>query len=79
MPVIQSTEQWPMSALEIAFFAFRRSELSDLTCGDTNLHRLDGLHVRLCKTKTDQEGRGAVRALPFTDTHQTCPPCAYVR
>lgn len=59
--------------------AFRRSELSDLVCGDVTLHRLDGLHVRLRKSKTDQEGRGAVRALPYTDSHETCPPCAYVR
>ena len=59
--------------------AFRRSELSDLTCGDTTLHRLDGLHIRMRRSKTDQEGRGAVKALPFTDTHHTCPPCAYVR
>ncbi|MDV8024613.1 hypothetical protein [Rhodococcus sp. IEGM 1330] len=27
--------------------AFRRSELSDLVCGDVTVHRLDGLHVRL--------------------------------
>ncbi|MGU3438421.1 integrase [Actinomycetes bacterium M1A6_2h] len=69
------------SALLLMGFAgaFRRSELSDLTCGDTTLHRLDGLHIRMRKTKTDQEGRGAVKALPFTDCHHTCPPCAYVR
>ncbi|MBY6413925.1 tyrosine-type recombinase/integrase [Rhodococcus sp. BP-252] len=59
--------------------AFRRSELSDLVCGDVTLHRLDGVHVRLRKSKTDQEGRGAVKALPCTDSHETCPPCAYVR
>ncbi|MGU3438462.1 tyrosine-type recombinase/integrase [Actinomycetes bacterium M1A6_2h] len=69
------------SALLLMGFAgaFRRSELSDLTCGDATLHRLDGLHIRVRKTKADQEGRGAVRALPFTDSHHTCPPCAYVR
>ncbi|MFC8181684.1 tyrosine-type recombinase/integrase [Rhodococcus sp. NPDC057297] len=59
--------------------AFRRSELSDLVCGDVTVHRHDGLHVRLRKSKTDQEGRGAVKALPYTDSHETCPPCAYVR
>lgn len=59
--------------------AFRRSELSDLSCGDVTVHRHDGLHVRLRKSKTDQEGRGAVKALPYTESHETCPPCAYVR
>nr|WP_141136573.1 tyrosine-type recombinase/integrase [Rhodococcus kyotonensis] len=59
--------------------AYRRSELSDLQCGDVTVHRLDGLHVRLRKSKTDQEGRGAVKALPYTHSHETCPPCAYVR
>ncbi|OZF53102.1 site-specific integrase [Rhodococcus sp. 14-2470-1a] len=59
--------------------ALRRSELSELVCGDITVHRHDGLHVRLRKSKTDQEGRGAVKALPYTDSHETCPPCAYVR
>ncbi|MCZ4080407.1 integrase [Rhodococcus sp. H36-A4] len=59
--------------------AFRRSEHSNLVCGDISLHRLDGIHVRLRKSKTDQESRGAVKALPYTDSHETCPPCSYVR
>ncbi|KOS57622.1 integrase [Rhodococcus rhodochrous KG-21] len=59
--------------------AFRRSELAALMCSDVSLHRLDGLHIRLRKTKTDQEGRGAVRALPFTHSHTSCPPCAWMR
>ncbi|AUM19217.1 site-specific integrase [Rhodococcus ruber] len=59
--------------------AFRRSELVALTCGDVALHRLDGLHIRLRKSKTDQEGRGTVRALPFTHSHTSCPPCAWLR
>ena len=59
--------------------AYRRSELSELGCGDVTVHRHDGLHIRLRKSKTDQEGRGAVKALPYTDSHETCPPCAYVR
>ncbi|WP_272912490.1 integrase, partial [Rhodococcus ruber] len=59
--------------------AFRRSELVALTCSDVALHRLDGLHIRLRKTKTDQEGRGTVRALPFTASHTSCPPCAWLR
>lgn len=59
--------------------AFRRSELSELVCGDVTVHRHDGLHIRLRKSKTDQEGSGAVKALPYTESHETCPPCAYVR
>ncbi|MCD2140860.1 site-specific integrase [Rhodococcus pyridinivorans] len=59
--------------------AFRRSELVALACSDVSLHRLDGLHVRLRKTKTDQEGRGSIRALPFTHSHASCPPCAWLR
>ncbi|WP_416062349.1 tyrosine-type recombinase/integrase [Rhodococcus indonesiensis] len=59
--------------------AFRRSELVALTCGDVSLHRLDGLHIKLRKSKTDQEGRGTVRALPFTHSHASCPPCAWLR
>ncbi|WP_350247715.1 tyrosine-type recombinase/integrase [Rhodococcus sp. D-6] len=59
--------------------AFRRSELVALTCSDVSLHRLDGLHIKLRKSKTDQEGRGSVRALPFTHSHTSCPPCAWLR
>ena len=59
--------------------AFRRSELVALNCGDVALHRLDGLHIRLRKSKTDQEGRGTIRALPFTHSHTSCPPCAWMR
>ncbi|WAL49896.1 site-specific integrase [Rhodococcus pyridinivorans] len=59
--------------------AFRRSELVELTCSDVSLHRLDGLHIRLRKSKTDQEGRGTIRALPFTHSHTSCPPCAWMR
>ncbi|AXY49226.1 hypothetical protein YT1_p10025 (plasmid) [Rhodococcus ruber] len=69
------------SALLLLGFAgaFRRSELVALTCGDIALHRLDGLHIRLRKSKTDQEGRGTIRALPFTHSHTSCPPCAWMR
>ncbi|MDV6263963.1 integrase [Rhodococcoides yunnanense] len=59
--------------------AYRRSELSEMVCGDVTVHRHDGLHIRLRKSKTDQEGRGTVKALPYTESHQSCPPCAYVR
>ncbi|OXM18318.1 integrase [Rhodococcus erythropolis] len=59
--------------------AFRRSELVELQCGDVKLDRLDGVHVRLRRSKTDQDGTGTVRALPFTARHEHCPPCAWHR
>lgn len=59
--------------------AFRRSELAELTVGDVIRHPEDGLHVHLRRSKTDQEGRGSVRALPFGSHAETCPPCAYTR
>ncbi|GBF17817.1 tyrosine recombinase XerC [Rhodococcus sp. Br-6] len=69
------------SALLLMGFAgaFRRSELVGLNCGDVVVHRLDGLHIRLRKSKTDQDGDGAIRALPFTNSHTSCPPCAALR
>jgi integrase len=59
--------------------AFRRSELVGLTVADVTLHRADGLHVRLRSSKTDQEARGRVVALPYGRDPITCPPCAWVR
>jgi integrase len=59
--------------------AHRRSELVALTLADVTLHSTDGLHVRLRRSKTDQEARGTVTALPYGRDPVTCPPCAYVR
>lgn len=59
--------------------AFRRSELVDLECRDVRRDRLDGAHVRIRRSKTDQDGVGSVKALPFTDHHRTCPVCAWIR
>ena len=59
--------------------AFRRSELVALECRDVHRDRLDGAHVRIRKSKTDQDGTGTVKALPFTDRHESCPVCAWVR
>lgn len=58
--------------------AFRRSELAALNVGDIALHPTDGLHVRVSKSKTDQEGEGQVKALPYGRAPQTCPVCAYL-
>ncbi len=59
--------------------AHRRSELVGLRLSDVRVHPADGLHVRVRSSKTDQEGQGVVRALPYGRDPQTCPPCALVR
>lgn len=59
--------------------AFRRSELSALTVGGVTLHEEDGLHVRVRSSKTDQDGRGAVKGLPYGANSVTCSPCAFRR
>src|SRR4051812_23429993 len=59
--------------------ASRRSELVALTVADVELHRADGLHVRIRSSKTDQEARGQVKALRYGRDPATCPPCAFVR
>lgn len=59
--------------------AFRRSELSALTIGDVTLHEEDGLHVRVRSSKTDQDGHGQIKGLPYGANSATCPPCAFRR
>jgi len=59
--------------------AARRSELVGLAVGDVAAHRVDGLHLRLRTSKTDQEARGTVKAVPYGRDPVTCPPCAYTR
>ncbi|ELB92900.1 putative integrase/recombinase [Rhodococcus wratislaviensis IFP 2016] len=59
--------------------AFWRSELVALNCGDVSVHRLDGLHIRLRQSKTDQEGAGSVKALPFTTSRPSGTPCPHFR
>jgi site-specific recombinase XerD len=59
--------------------AHRRSELVALRVQDVAVHPADGLHIQMVSSKTDQEGRGAVRALPFGRDPATCPPCALIR
>ena len=59
--------------------AFRRSELVALTVEDVELHPHDGLRIRLRHSKTDQEGRGEIKALPYGANPDTCPPCVYLR
>jgi integrase len=59
--------------------AYRRSEIASIQLRDVKLHPEDGLHVLVRKSKTDQEGRGVVKGLPFGSKPATCAPCAFVR
>jgi integrase len=56
--------------------AFRRSELCALRTGHVTVDRHDGLRIYLPKAKTDQEGEGAIRAVPYGTQALTCGPCA---
>lgn len=69
------------AALLLAGFAgaLRRSELSALDTADVSFHRSDGIHLRIRRSKTDQDGEGTVRALPFGADPLTCAPCALRR
>ncbi|ANY10643.1 hypothetical protein AFB00_30010 (plasmid) [Pseudonocardia sp. HH130630-07] len=59
--------------------ALRRSELAALTAADVTFHPVDGLHVHITRSKTDQTGRGATVVLPYGTRAGTCPPCAVLR
>lgn len=59
--------------------ALRRENVAQMTAGDIVLHREDGLHITVGKTKTDQEGLGATLAIPFGNNTVTCVPCAWHR
>lgn len=81
-------DEWPRGvtaardtlAILIGFStAMRRSEVSGLTVGRITLQPLDGIYIRLGKSKTDQEGQGAHLAVPFGKNVDTCVPCAWVR
>lgn len=52
--------------------AFRRSELVGLTVRDVTFTP-EGLEVSLKRSKTDQEGRGRLVALPFSGAPALCP------
>lgn len=56
--------------------ALRRSELVGLKVGDITASH-DGLQIRLGRSKTDQEGRGATIGLPHGEHHRTCPVRAF--
>ncbi|WP_137725796.1 tyrosine-type recombinase/integrase [Prescottella subtropica] len=84
----QTAVTWPQQLRErrdsallwLAFAgAFRRSELAALRIEDVRPHRVDGLHLWVWVSKTDQEGAGQVKVAPFGRTHERCPVCAYRR
>jgi len=56
--------------------AFRRSELTQLQLSDIS-ETEDGLRIRLRQSKTDQEGEGLVKGIPFGAEHKTCPVRAW--
>lgn len=58
--------------------ALRRESVADLDIGDISLPP-DGMHVRLRRSKTDQEGKGAVLGVPYGTTVMTCVPCKFIR
>lgn len=64
--------------LQVGFFgAFRRSELATLEVRDTHWER-EGLRITLPRSKTDQEGEGLERAIPYGD-NLCCPTRALQR
>ncbi len=52
--------------------AFRRSELAALETGDV-VFVAEGALVTLKRSKTDQEGKGSVKAIPFFSSPAVCP------
>jgi site-specific recombinase XerD len=54
------------------FGAFRRSELVALTVADVKKER-EGLVVAVRRSKSDQEGHGAEKGIPYASNHALCP------
>lgn len=52
--------------------ASRRSEISALQISDLDF-RKDGLYVLFARSKTDQEGKGLVKAVPYSSGAAVCP------
>ncbi len=60
--------------LQIAYFgAFRRSEVAALTVEELTWEP-DGLTITLFRSKTDQEGEGIVKAIPYGEPGGICCP-----
>lgn len=56
--------------------ALRRSELVALTTADVEIVAGDGLRLIVRRSKTDQEGEGLVKGIPYGDHADTCPVMA---
>lgn len=56
--------------------AFRRSELAQLLLSDIT-ETEDGLRITLRHSKTDQEGEGFVKGIPYGHEYKTCPVRAW--
>lgn len=85
---VMDTRVWPGgvsavrdAALVLTAFAgaFRRSEITGLALDDVTFDRVDGVHLLVRRSKTDQSGQGAIKPVPFGSTPATCTPCALTR
>ncbi|HEU5377328.1 MAG TPA: site-specific integrase [Ktedonobacteraceae bacterium] len=56
--------------------AFRRSELAEMHHADITEVE-DGLRIVLRKSKTDQEGKGFIKGIPYGQDERTCPVRAW--
>jgi site-specific recombinase XerD len=56
--------------------ALRRSELVALTTSDIELIEGEGVNVYVRQSKSDQEGAGLVKGLPYGSNKETCPVTA---
>jgi integrase len=52
--------------------AFRRSELAGLSVANVEFTN-DGVVINLPRSKTDQEGEGYIKGIPYGSTPSTCP------
>ena len=71
---LQGTRDRALLALGLAG-AFRRSELAGLNVADLKFTD-QGLEVVVRRSKTDQEGAGLKKAVPFGSHQETCPVLA---
>ena len=56
--------------------ALRRSELVALEVSDVEIIDGEGLSIYIRSSKTDQEGAGLVKGIPYGSRHETCPVVA---
>lgn len=56
--------------------AFRRSELVSINIEDI-IENANGLEIELRRSKTDQDGKGMIKAIPYGSNPELCPVRAY--